>query len=66
MRAQTLRGVLVAVALTLVGAAGLVRWRFEGDMRRARAAQGSLLVATRCGLIEYQEASLTLACLCVP
>ena len=65
MRAQTLRAVLVAVALTPVGAAGLVRWRFEGDMRRARAhdAQGSLLLATRCGLIEYQEASLTLACL---
>jgi len=58
MRAQTRRGVLVAVALALVSAALLVKFRFDSDMRRARtqAAQGSVLLATRCGPIEYQEA----------
>jgi 2-hydroxy-6-oxonona-2,4-dienedioate hydrolase len=35
-----------------------VWWRFDHDIKRAtaRAAQGSLLAATRCGPIEYQEA----------
>ena len=58
MRAQTRRAVLIALALAAVSAALLVKWRFDGDMRRARAhaAQGSLLLATRCGPIEYQEA----------
>ena len=33
-------------------------WRFDNDMQRARAhaAQGSVLLATPCGPIEYQEA----------
>ena len=58
MKAQTRRAVLVAVALALVSAALLVKWWFDGDMRRAHAhaALGSVLLATRCGLIEYQEA----------
>ena len=58
MRAQTRRAVLIALALAAVSAALLVKWRFDGDMRRARAhaAQGSVLLATRCGPIEYQEA----------
>ena len=36
----------------------MIWWRFDNDMKlaRARAAQGSVLIATRCGLIEYQEA----------
>lgn len=54
-----LRRTLVAIlALALASAALLVNRRFESDMKlaRARAAQGSVLVATRCGPIEYQEA----------
>jgi 2-hydroxy-6-oxonona-2,4-dienedioate hydrolase len=47
-----------AIALILLVAALLVWWRFDHDIQRAtaRAAQGSLLAATRCGPIEYQEA----------
>jgi 2-hydroxy-6-oxonona-2,4-dienedioate hydrolase len=43
----------------MIAVAGLfIWWRFDSDIRQARArvAHGSLLVATRCGLIEYQEA----------
>jgi 2-hydroxy-6-oxonona-2,4-dienedioate hydrolase len=38
-------------------AALLIWWRFDQDMQlaAARAAQGGVLVATRCGPIEYQE-----------
>ena len=52
------RVALVALALALLCATLLVKWRFDSDMLRARAhaAQGSLLLATRCGPIEYQEA----------
>ena len=48
----------VVVALALAGTALLIAWRFDGDMQRARAraAQGSVLLQTRCGPIEYQEA----------
>ena len=48
---------LVAIALAFSSAALLVKRRFDGDMRRARAhaAQGSVLLDTRCGPIEYQE-----------
>ena len=44
------------LALALVGAA-VVAWLFSRDIQRARAhaAQGSELIATRCGPIEYQE-----------
>ena len=58
MKARMRRAVLVAVALALVSAALLVKWRFDGDMQRARAqaARGSVVVATPCGQIEYQEA----------
>jgi pimeloyl-ACP methyl ester carboxylesterase len=36
----------------------LIWWRFDSDIKQARArvAHGSVLIATRCGLIEYQEA----------
>jgi pimeloyl-ACP methyl ester carboxylesterase len=50
--------VLVLAALVLVGAMALVGWRFNRDMvaARAHAAQGGVLLPTRCGPIEYQEA----------
>ena len=46
------------IASTLVLAAVLIGWRFDTDMKRAgvRAAQGSALIQTPCGPIEYQEA----------
>ena len=49
---------VLALALALVGVAVLTGWLFSNDMRRARAnaAQGSTLIGTRCGPIEYQEA----------
>ncbi len=52
------RSLLVVFVLASLGAAGLIGWQFNGDMQRARAraAQGSVLLQTRCGPIEYQEA----------
>ena len=51
---------LLAVVSTLAvaGSSLLIAWRFDSDMQRARAraAQGSVLLQTRCGPIEYQEA----------
>ena len=49
---------LGALALALIGAALLVKSRFDDDMQRARAhaAEGSVLLATPCGPIEYQAA----------
>ena len=46
------------MALALAGTSLLIAWRFDSDMQRARAraAQGSVLLQTRCGPIEYQEA----------
>jgi 2-hydroxy-6-oxonona-2,4-dienedioate hydrolase len=49
----------VAAGLTLAVLAALwTAWRFDRDITnaRARAAQGSVLIDTRCGPIEYQEA----------
>jgi len=50
--------VLVALALVLVGAVVLIGWRFNSDMAqaRARAAEGAVLLQTRCGPIEVQKA----------
>jgi 2-hydroxy-6-oxonona-2,4-dienedioate hydrolase len=47
-----------AIASILLVAILFVWWRFDHDIKRAtaRAAQGSLLAATGCGPIEYQEA----------
>ena len=47
-------GLLTSV---LVVAVLLVWWRFNQDIKlaAARAAQGSVLITTRCGAIEYQE-----------
>ena len=45
-------------ALTLVVAGVSIWWRFDKDITvaRARSAQGSKLIATRCGPIEVQQA----------
>lgn len=50
--------ILAISALALVGAGLAVRTHFERDLAwaRERAAQGSKMVATRCGPIEVQEA----------
>ena len=49
---------LLFLTLALAGAVVLAGWRFNGDMERARAqaARGSVLLQTRCGAIQYQEA----------
>jgi len=50
----------VLLVPALLGAAALIGWRFNTDMRLARnhAAPGSLVLPTRCGPIEYQEAGV--------
>ncbi len=50
--------VLALMALVLVGAVVLIGWRFNSDLvqARARAAEGAVLLQTRCGPIEVQEA----------
>ena len=47
-----------ASATLLVVAASWIAWRFDSDIKAAsaKAAVGSILVSTRCGPIEYQEA----------
>ena len=52
------RSVLILAVLCLVVAVLLIGWRFSRDMVLAtgRAAQGGVLLPTRCGPIEYQEA----------
>ncbi|MEO7254874.1 MAG: hypothetical protein ABIZ64_11645 [Casimicrobium sp.] len=47
-----------ALALAFVSAALLVKWQFDSDMQQARAqaARSSVLMPTRCGPIEYEEA----------
>ena len=51
------RKVALAVAFAGCALALLVWWRFEADMAAARdrASQGSTVVQTNCGPIEYQE-----------
>ena len=58
MSISTRRAVFALLTLALAGTALLIGWRFHIDMQRARAhaAQGSVLLQTRCGPIEYQEA----------
>ena len=57
MTAGTRKGLLAALTLAFLAATLFVKWRFDIDMQRARAhaAQGSVLLQTRCGAIEYQE-----------
>ena len=61
------RGALLILAAVLAGAAFLIGWRFSGDLQRARAhaAQGSVLLQTRCGPIEVQEAGTGIPVLAV-
>ena len=51
---------LASVALGLAVSACLVAWRFSVEIEharaRARAEHADVVVATRCGAIEYQEA----------
>jgi pimeloyl-ACP methyl ester carboxylesterase len=51
-------GVVLATVAALGVAAALIHARFRSDLARAakRAAQGSVVLATRCGPIEVQEA----------
>lgn len=50
--------VAAALAVAILAAAAWIGWSFERDMTaaRARASRGSVVVDTRCGPIEYQEA----------
>jgi 2-hydroxy-6-oxonona-2,4-dienedioate hydrolase len=51
----------LAASVTVLAIAVLwIAWRFNSDIQaaQARAAQGSMLVNTRCGPIEYQEAGV--------
>jgi len=58
---------LPVIALALVMASLWIWWKFSTDLAvaRARAAQGSTLIDTPCGLIEYQEAGTGLPLLAV-
>jgi pimeloyl-ACP methyl ester carboxylesterase len=58
MKLNLPRSVLILAVLGLVGPVVLIGWRFSRDMAlaTARAAQGGVLLPTRCGPIEYQEA----------
>ena len=49
---------VAAATILLAVAAAWTAWRFDRDITaaRAHAAQGSVLLQTRCGPIEYQEA----------
>ncbi|MGB9148998.1 MAG: alpha/beta hydrolase [Burkholderiales bacterium] len=48
----------MVIAILLLIVVFLVSWRFDADIKAAavRASNGSVVVATRCGAIEYQEA----------
>ena len=61
------RAFVATLALALVSATLLVKWRFDNDIQHARthAAQGSVLLPTRCGPIEYQEAGVGVPLLAV-
>ena len=63
MKMQITRLVLLAAALAVVRASLVVKWRFDNDLQRARAhaAQGGVLLPTRCGPIEYQKSGLRCA-----
>lgn len=57
MSARLAQACLAGAAV--IGIAALLTWwRFDSDIKQARArvAHGSVLIATRCGPIEYQEA----------
>lgn len=53
-----IRQSLLVVTLGLVLLCVVVGWRFQSDLddARVRVASGGTVIATRCGVIEYQEA----------
>ena len=53
-----MRRLAAALAIAIVAAADWIGWTFQRDIAaaQARASVGSVLVATPCGPIEYQEA----------
>ncbi len=53
-----LHPVLVSILLVICVIVLMIWWRFQSDIAaaRARVSQGSVLIETRCGPIEYQEA----------
>jgi 2-hydroxy-6-oxonona-2,4-dienedioate hydrolase len=57
-RGRAARWAAAALAAVVVAAAAWIAWCFERDIAaaRSRATQGSVLVDTRCGPIEYQDA----------
>ena len=57
MNSSTRWIVLVSLGLVLVGTVAMIGWRFNHDLAlaTARAAQGGVLLPTRCGPIEYQD-----------
>jgi pimeloyl-ACP methyl ester carboxylesterase len=67
MKLSLRRSVLILASLGLVGAVVLIGWLFNRDvaLATARAAQGGVLLATRCGPIEYQEAGTSVPLLVV-
>jgi 2-hydroxy-6-oxonona-2,4-dienedioate hydrolase len=66
-RSTRRRRVLVSAALAIGVIAALIWWRFHLDITVAwdRAAQGSTLIDTPCGEIEYQQAGTGLPLLAV-
>jgi 2-hydroxy-6-oxonona-2,4-dienedioate hydrolase len=58
MKVQPSTAVLLVLAFLAAAAAAVIGWRFNTDLAlaRARVAQVSTVVATRCGPIEYQQA----------
>ena len=67
MKVSACAAAVGAFAVIFLAAALLVGWRFDTDLAaaRARAAQGSVVIATRCGPIEYQEAGAGVSLLVV-
>ena len=70
MISQVRKIVFATLALVVVSALSatlIVKWRFDDDMQRARAHAilGSVLLSTRCGPIEYQEAGTGMPLLAV-
>ena len=57
-RAVVVAALAALIASILLIGVALIFWRFERDVEAAedRVADGSTLIATRCGPIEYQEA----------
>ena len=57
-RISIIKPVILSIALIALIGASFIGWHFNRDMKLAniRAANGSVVIVTRCGPIEYQEA----------